>query len=321
MHNFKKAGKVMACLVVFCFVLLLLDTALYPCTFMRNDVHTVSTEERDVIILGTSHGKMGLDPDTLLKGTGKTGHNLCVGGEYPVDSYYLAKLIAEKQNPKQIIFELDPGYFTTEKEQGNNYLLFYHEFPLSMTKAEYYFDTMMTSDFRATLFPFYEYPLSYELPRIKETFVQKMTKDYDVSRLKGSTQQYHENGFIERYPVDTTKLKENELTQFSRKEVKETNMEYMDRLVTFCQEQDIELIAVTMPLPAVTLAKYQESYSDAWDYFGTYFAKKGVTYYNFNVQYYNMFSHDMAAYTDYDGHLNGENARAFSEIFGQMIYQ
>lgn len=320
MHNFKKIGKAVFSIVAFFLILKAMDIALYPCTFMRNDVHTVTTNERDVIILGTSHGKMDLDPDQLLKGTGKTGHNLCVGGEYPVDSYYLTKLIMEKQNPKQIIFELDPGYFTTEKEPGNNYLLFYHEFPASVTKLAYYWDTMLDCDFRATLFPFYEYPLSYELPRIKDTLKQKLTNDYDVSNFKGEAQEYHENGFIERYPVDTSQLKENSLIQFSEAELKETNIEYLDKLIQLCKENDIEFIAATMPLPAVTLVKYQDNYNEAWDYFTKYFDDKGVEYYNFNREYYQSFSHDLADYTDYDGHMNGESAREFSSMFGQMLY-
>ena len=49
-------------------------------------------------------------------------------GEYGIDAYYIARLIAEKQKPARIIYEVDPGYFVSEKEEGNNYLLFYHEF-------------------------------------------------------------------------------------------------------------------------------------------------------------------------------------------------
>ncbi|MBQ6427717.1 MAG: tripartite tricarboxylate transporter permease, partial [Oscillospiraceae bacterium] len=46
----------------------------------RNDVHALSTEQNDVLILGTSNGKMDLDPENMLEGTGLTGHNACVGG-------------------------------------------------------------------------------------------------------------------------------------------------------------------------------------------------------------------------------------------------
>ena len=52
-----------------------LDLLLYPCTFMRNDVHALAAEQNDVLILGTSNGKMDLDPACMLEGTGLTGHN------------------------------------------------------------------------------------------------------------------------------------------------------------------------------------------------------------------------------------------------------
>ncbi len=45
------------------------------------------------------------------------GHNLCVGGEYGIDAYYLAKLLLEKQKPERIIYEVDPGYFATQKRR------------------------------------------------------------------------------------------------------------------------------------------------------------------------------------------------------------
>ena len=119
MHNFKKVLKTFLVLVVCVALLAALDLALYPCTFMRNDVHAVVTQQFDDIIVGTSHGKMDIDPEVMQEVTGRSGHNLCVGGEYGIDAYYLTKLIKEKQNPKRIIYEVDPGYFVSEKEEGN----------------------------------------------------------------------------------------------------------------------------------------------------------------------------------------------------------
>lgn len=97
MHSFKKVLKAVLVIAVCTTILILLDTALYPCTFMRNDVHTVATQEFDDIIVGTSHGKMDIDPETMEEVNGRSGHNLCVGGEYGIDAYYLTKLICEKQ--------------------------------------------------------------------------------------------------------------------------------------------------------------------------------------------------------------------------------
>ena len=95
MRSFKKIFRVIICMTLLALILWGVDFLLYPCTFMRNDIHTVTTQQRDVIIMGTSNGKMGLDPQSMLVDTGLTGHNLCVGGEYPIDCYYMMQLIME----------------------------------------------------------------------------------------------------------------------------------------------------------------------------------------------------------------------------------
>ena len=296
-----------------------LDFTLYPCTFMRNDIHAVTTEPHDVLVLGTSNGKMDLDPESMLAGTGLTGHNLCVGGEYPVDAYYIAKLALETQRPQQIVFELDPGYMMTEKEKGNNYMLFFHEFPFSRAKLGYFSASMLDCDFRSVLFPFYEYPLSYELSKLRDTTYQKATRNYDVSYLKGKVQEYHESGFIEKYPVDEAAFPAYTPVEFDPGAVKQTNLEYLERLIALCEREKIRFVVAVMPLPEQTL-RADGSWETAWDYFGDYFTQHGVEFYNFNREYYDFYSHDASCYVDYDGHMNGSSARVFSQVFGALVF-
>ena len=53
-------------MVAVCVTLLAgLDMALYPCTFMRNDIHAVVSNQYDDIILGTSHGMTDIDPAVM----------------------------------------------------------------------------------------------------------------------------------------------------------------------------------------------------------------------------------------------------------------
>lgn len=320
MRNFKKYIKIIVCVLICVLVINVLDLALYPCTFVRNNIHTMITEKKDVLIFGTSNGMSDLDPDYILEGTNMTGQNMCVGGEYPIDVYYLVKLAIEKQEPKVVIFELSPGYFTTEKEKGNNYLLFYHEFPLSFAKLEYYKDAMLDCDFRSPMFAFHEYPLSYELSNIKENVYRKITKNYEVDNLRSETQEYHENGFIEKYPVDVENFPPYKKTLFSSSDVKKINMEYLGKIIKLCKENDIEFIATTMPIAATMLVNEEDSYRDAWDYFSKYFKEQDVPYYNFNREYYMSYEHGINNYVDYDGHMNGDSARAFSKVFGETLF-
>lgn len=321
MHNFKKTVKVIAVLAAAVLIFLGLDFALYPCTFMRNDIHAVCTEAVDDIYMGTSHGKMDIDPESMEAVSGRTGHNLCVGGEYSIDTYYMAKLLIEQgKKPSRIIYEVSPGYFTMEKEEGNNYLLFYHEFPFSRAKLEYFFDSIAKCNFRTMLFPWYEYPLSYELSNLKDTVSKKASGDYSISSLKTETQEYHESGFIERYPVDSADFTFTGITEFHTEDVKAVNMEYLEKLISLCEENDIEFVAVTTPVPLPSLKKYSEGYIEAWEYFQSFFDKQQVRYINFNgKEYYKAATHNPEDFTDLDGHMNGDAAREFSANLAKIL--
>lgn len=319
MHNSKKKIKTAVCLLLAAAILWMLDFMLYPCTFMRNDIHTACSVSHEDIFLGTSHGKMNIDPAAVEETSGRNGHNLCVGGEYGVDAYYLTKLLIEKQKPSRIIYEIDPGYFVTEKEPGNNYLLFYHEFPVSAAKLSYFADSIISCDFRTMLFPWYEYPLKYETAKLKDTVWQKWNRNYDISYLKGQAQEYHENGFIERYPVDTSKIKSTSPKLFTKESLKEENIRYLKKIIALCRKENMEFVAVTTPVPKAALKKYNENYEQAWDYFEQLFEDENVRYLNFNREYREVFSHELSAYTDYDGHMNGEAAREFSRKLGELL--
>lgn len=56
-----------------------------------------------------------------------------------------------------------------------------------------------------------------------------------------------------------------------------------------------------------------------YQYFGEFFVVNEVRYINFNNgQFYPICSYDLSAYTDDDGHLNGDASQDFSEILAQV---
>lgn len=313
--------KFAGCVAAAAVILLLLDLMLYPCTYVRSDIHALTTEPDDVIILGTSNSRMGIDPETMLKGTGQTGRNLANGGEYLCDSYYLLKLALEKGHPSTVILDVDPGYLVTEKEKGNNYLLFYHEFPFSAAKLSYCTAIMPQSDFRALLFPSYEYPLKSMLPRIPSNLRTKLSGDYSAGQFSTSNMVYHEDGFIERYPVAEENFPGWNPVLFEKDQVKKDNISYLRKIIRLCSENDLRLVTTTLPQPDRSLVSFPENYEAAWDYIGSFMQENGVEYYNFNREYYDSFSHDVSCFVDYDGHMNGDSAEQFSALLGSMLFE
>ena len=321
MRNSKKIIIFFACIVCFILIVMFLDTALYPVTYTHNDIQTAITKKHDVVLLGTSNGKMGIDPDYMLQDTDYQGVNLCLGSQYPVDSYYLAKLVFEKQKPSVLIYEVDPGYYTLQKEEGNNYNLFYHEFPASLAKLEYFSAIMPQADYKNVLFPFYEYGIVDRLPKALNTIKLKLSgENNSVDIFQSSSASYHENGFIERFPVKEENFPAYQSMEFSAEDVFEENMKYLDKLVELCRKNDVEMIAIQMPVYSGTIELDKEAMSAAWDYFGNYFNEKNVPFYNFNTDYYSDGKHDIDSFVDYEGHMNGDAARDFSVTLGKVLF-
>ena len=66
--DMKKSMLLIIFIGIFIAAVWALDFALYPCTYMRNDVHSITAEHHDVLFLGTSNGKMNIE-STPGKGT------------------------------------------------------------------------------------------------------------------------------------------------------------------------------------------------------------------------------------------------------------
>ncbi len=139
MRSFKKILLPIALAAAIGAVNLGLNYALIPYSYVRIMMHQIQTEEYDTVFLGTSHGLNGISPKAVSEQTGRKAVNLCLGGEYPRDAYYLLKQVCEKKEPERVVYELDPGYFCTPEGQRGDFNRIYYEMPASWTKAEYFF--------------------------------------------------------------------------------------------------------------------------------------------------------------------------------------
>src|SRR5699024_601180 len=94
-----------------------LNVCMIPYTYTRVDAHNLRTARYEEVFVGSSHGKCGLDPAVMQEVTGKISINVCQGGEYPVDAYFLVKEAARNRKLSRVILEVDPGYWVTEPNQ------------------------------------------------------------------------------------------------------------------------------------------------------------------------------------------------------------
>ena len=74
----------------------------------------------------------------------------------------------------------------------------------------------------------------------------------------------------------------------------------------------------TSPLP--NLQAFAQDYREVWDYLGAFFEEEQVPWINFNdTEHFNLFTHDISAFTDMDGHMNEAAARAFSGVLAGQL--
>ena len=97
-------------------------------------------------------------------------------------------------------------------------------------------------------------------------------------------------------------------------------MDYLSRLIDLCADNDIEFVAVMTPLPDETLDAFADGYAALDEYFSKYFDSKHVRFINFNdEEHYALTDHDGKHYIDLDGHMNGNAARAFSQVLAAQL--
>ena len=92
MHNFKKLVSPVILMIIIICVNEMLCFAAKPYSFFRFDMHNLENgEEYTDIFVGTSHGKAAIAPEVVDQYTGGNSINMCLGGEYLSDSYFIVK--------------------------------------------------------------------------------------------------------------------------------------------------------------------------------------------------------------------------------------
>ena len=295
-----------------------LNYLLIPNNIMRIKMHNLESTTYDDLFLGTSHGLSAVDPLVVDEITGRESTNLCVWGEYPRDTYYLLRDAWRFQKPKRIIYELDPTYWISQDQNTYHFSKFYYYMSWSEIKAEYFLAKITSADFRTVFFPWFNFQLQW--PASIENLALKQTenyRNYGLDTLDLPYETLKEEGFL--YLKDTKLAKSKKITLWDEKKIQKEAPIYFDKIVTFCKENDIELLIFTTPVAQETLDLYPESYEEANQYFSNLMKEYGIPYYNFNYIQLDGFDKSLANFTDYDGHMLGDTARTFSKYLGEFL--
>ncbi len=323
MHSFKRIIRVVAVIIVILCITLLnkgLNYGLIPYSYVRIMMKDLQTQTYDAVIIGTSHGLSGISPKIIEEETGEKSINLCMGGEYPKDAYYMLKEAVRHHVPRKVVYELDPGYWCTQESQKGDFNRIYYEMPWSMVKLEYFVQKTMKADFRATLFPWFYYRSQYkEMPHIISGKQSSTYKNYGTEPFRNPGQSY-EDGFIKRNEFLGEKSQEN-LVLWDETLLQQEAVAYFEKMAEFCKKKGIEFTVITTPVPAEALAEHLE-YEKADRYFAEYLKEQGISYYNYNEPKHKIENLDISlnAFTDYEGHMSWKQAEMFSRKLSEDLW-
>ncbi len=318
MRNSKRVILFAAFFTVCLLLNVILNYILIPNNIMRIKLHNLETTTYDDLFLGTSHGFSAVDPLVVDSITGRKSTNLCIWGEYPRDSYYLLKEACREHKPERVVYELDPTYWINKDIDTYYYTQLFNYMPWSQVKAEYFLAKITSADFRAVLFPWFNYQLQWQ-PNLANLELKQTDnyKNYGLDTFDLSYQTLKEEGFL--FFKDTKRTKSQYVSLWDEKKMLVNSYRYFDKMVTFCRENDIELVVFTTPVPQETLELYPENYQKAFQYFSKMLQGYGLTYYNFNYIQLDGFDKSLVGYSDYDGHMYGDTAGSFSKSLGDYL--
>lgn len=315
MRILKKISPIILFFLVFFIVNESLNYLFVPYTFSRFKIHNIETREYDTIILGTSHGVTALNATVIGDLLGGTAFNAAQGEEYTIDCYYLLKSACRNHKPKRVIYEYDPFAWAVNHDKDATYVTMVHEMPMSMVKLDYMYQKMRKIDFRYTIAPWFFY--RGDLDFIKSNLREKTTdnyKNYGAKTFDSNTQTMKEDGFI---AVKPGRWNDEILDrQMGIQAIQKSSLEYFHKLAQYCNEEGIELVVVTTPIPSESYWNGNIYFEAAYKLMDELAEKYGFVYlcYNYGPL---MREEYMKAekFVDWDGHMFETTANEFSEMF------
>ncbi len=241
----------------------------------------------DLLFIGSSHSYCTFDPQLIDPVLGTYSWQLGTPSQHADTSYYVLQNALETQSPHTVVMELYWDVLDDDFERS---------------QADSFFEVCnndaLVNDYIQTVFPANE-RLKYELPAIR---YQQSYFSYRSSRMKRSIEEtYHvsppetaaANG-VEYYqaqgyvycdiilPQDEYD-RTNQFKGFDGKDwqMSDVQREYLDKIVSLCEEKGIRLIFVTAPIAPVSM-DFIENYDLVHQALSDYAASKDVPYLDYN---------------------------------------
>ena len=273
-----------------------------------------TSDQLDVLFLGSSHVINGINPVQLYQEYGYTSYNMGGHGSVMPSTYWELENALDYCSPQYIVVDtymleknfhfLDQGEDSTDANSSVDQLHLNMDcWPYSQTKvdavADLLSDTQLQKEF---LYDFMLYHNRWE--ELEDNDFLQLTGNEDRNELMGAEQRFEVDAVPDiAYPDDDTALLEGP-TQGER---------YLEKILQDCRKRKIKVILTFLPKADVTDQDVQSANSTAK------LAKK------YDVPFLNMLKDPdlVNYYTDMNdnGHLNSAGMQKVTKYIGKYLHQ
>jgi hypothetical protein len=271
----------------------------YPA--VRWDEFYKQNKEIDLLFLGSSHAYRSFIPEIFNEELNVKSFNLGSSSQSIKTSYFVLKEAKENQPKlKKVILEI---YYPMIKEE-NNFVNAQHNYPYMKSgrvKKEFLKEYELQDKLRI-FFPLIS--SQNEILSILKGLIKQET--LEKSETKKIKEKYLSKGFVANYRQN---IFDDSVFDLKFKKFKKPNLDYLNKIISFCNENKIELICVTAPFPKRSLEKLD--YREINSFYTSYFKSKNIKYIDYN--YKNEIFIDEKDFKNID-HLNYYGAEKFSKL-------
>lgn len=289
-----------------------------------DEFYELEKNSLDMVFLGSSHSYCTFDPANFSDALSARSHQMGTPLQHMDTSYYALREILQYQKPKVLVLEvywdmLDDAF---EMKQANSFFevlrndVLYQEyvkkvFPLN-EKVKYHIFAMR---YQADYF-------AYEGNQLQKKVTEKF--GYTIPKREEETngiEEYRKYGYVYCNTVMPASEYE-ETNQFKNLDGKtvsfhKAQLSYLEKIVSLCQQENIELVFVTAPIANVSM-EYIKNYDAIYNITANLADRYEIPYIDYNIVNQKEKLLINENFRD-DAHLNDSGVKIVNVHFSQWL--
>lgn len=297
--------------------------------FLCDDVHDFSramlqemyTDEEniDVLFLGPSHCYRSFDPAILDEELGQHAFNGGSSQQLYDGSYYMLREVAKTNRVQTVLLEVsNGGYTSSDLVPEACYLLADYMHP-EPERWEYLWEMGGVAAILESFTPARHNTVSPNT--MVEAWKAKLTGGYRLGNhtyLQTGAESYRGNGFVYvNYCINENSPLESPAPTNLEQVISAFSEEYLEKIIAYCGENEIELILVHAPMTDIFLSG-DENRQAIVDYFTAVAAEHGLAYWDMNLCTEEYLQMGWADFSDAH-HLSGQGAEKTTAALCRML--